>query len=138
MKNFIDAVRDVLEERNKTIDILFKNNIIPSQTFYKLKQRHPSLNSIFNVANYLCVTIDYLYELSNNNNFKPYSLKNLKFYENLTTLIKKLNISYRKFCKDLHFSKDNIRNWEKGTCPTFSVIIEIKDYFNCSFDDLLG
>ena len=138
MINFIDAVKNILEEQNKNIEILFNEGVIKKHTFYKYRKHFPSLNTIYNVANYLCVSIDYLFELSNNNNFKPYSFNNSTFHNNLSLLIKKANISYREFCNNLHISRADTSRWKKKYCPSFSVIIEIKDYFNCSFDDILG
>ena len=53
------------------------------------------------------------------------------------TLINGVGISCRKFCKDLHYSRDNVIRWKKGTQPSVQSLLEIARYFNCSIDDLL-
>lgn len=137
MINFIDAVKECLEEQGKTINDLFKDNVISENTFYKYNQRNPSLKTLINVSNYLRVSIDYLLQLKDENSFKPYNINNIVFYENLIYFIKDSNISCRKFCKDLHYSRDNVIRWKNGTTPSIPVLIEIANYFKCSIDDLL-
>lgn len=137
MIDFISAVKSILEEQNKTTENLFKDNVVSENTFYKYKQRYPSLKTLVKVANYLAVSIDYLFELSDENNFVPYSIDNNKFYNNLISLIENANISCRKFCQDLHFSRDNVIRWKNRTQPSLQVLFEIAEYFGCTIDDLL-
>ena len=119
MIDFIKLVENILEEQGKTKKDLFEDKIISENTFFKYRQRYPSLSTAIKIANYLNVSLDYLFEIDNENNFKVYSLNNDKFYENLMLFIKSKNISARKFCKDLGFSKDNILRWKNGTQPKF-------------------
>ncbi len=137
MFNFIKAVKEILEDQGKTTADLFNDKIISENTFYKYNQRNPSLKSLIRIANYLKVSIDYLYEQCDINNFKPYSLQQNNFYYKLMKMINNANISCRKFSKDLHYSKDNILRWKKGTEPSVQSLLEIAKYFNCSIDDLL-
>lgn len=137
MIDFISAVKSILEEQNKTTENLFKDNVVSENTFYKYKQRYPSLKTLVKIANYLAVSIDYLFELSDENNFAPYSIDNNKFYNNLISLIENANISCRKFCQDLHFSRDNVIRWKNRTQPSLQVLFEIAEYFGCTIDDLL-
>lgn len=137
MIDFISAVKNILEEQNKTTENLFKDNVVSENTFYKYKQRYPSLKTLVKIANYLAVSIDYLFELSDENNFVPYSIDNNKFYNNLISLIENANISCRKFCQDLHFSRDNVIRWKNGTQPSLQVLFEIAEYFGCTIDDLI-
>lgn len=137
MFNFIKAVKEILEEQGKTTSNLFNDKIISENTFYKYNKRNPSLKSLIKIANYLEVSIDYLYELSDVNNFKPYSLQQNNFYSKLIDMINSANISCRKFSKDLNYSRDNILRWKNGTKPSVQSLLEIVKYFNCSVDDLL-
>jgi len=138
MIDFIKLVENILEEQGKTKKDLFEDKIISENTFFKYRQRYPSLSTAIKIANYLNVSLDYLFEIDNENNFKVYSLDNDKFYENLMLFIKSKNISARKFCKDLGFSKDNILRWKNGTQPTIQRLLEIAEYFDCSIDDLIA
>ena len=137
MIDFIKLVDNVLEEQGKTKQILFENCVISENTFFKYRQRFPSLKTVLKIANYLNVSLDYLFEFSNENKFKEYRYENLKFYENLIIFIDSRKISARKFCKDLGYAKDNIHRWRNGTQPTIQRLLEMTKYFNCSIDDLI-
>ncbi len=137
MFNFIKAVKEILEERGKTTADLFNDKVVSENTFYKYNQRTPSLTTLIKIVNYLEVSIDYLYELKDVNDFKPYSARQTNFYDRLMLLIKSAKISCRQFSKDLHYSRDNILRWKKGTEPSVQCLLEIVNYFNCTFDDLL-
>ena len=137
MLNFIDAINTVLEEQDKTTKNLFDDRIISENTFYKYKNRYPSLKTLINLLNYLKVSIDYLFEFKDENIFVPYKYNSLAFYRNLTTLLGSKKISGRQFCSDLHFSRDNINRWKNGTQPSIQTLIEIANYFNCTIDELL-
>lgn len=137
MSNFIMQVKDILIEKGMTTRDMFNDGIISEDTFYKYKHRYPSLNTLLKVANYLQVSIDYLFELSDENNFKPYSLEQKNLYSNIISLIDKLGISQRKFSKDLHNSRVNLSRWKSGTSPNVQTLIEISKYFNIPINDLL-
>ncbi len=134
--NFINAVKDVLEELGKNTNDLFENNIIAKNTFYKYKQRNPSLGTLKNIANYLKVSIDYIYKFCDENNYKPYTKQN-NFYNNLKSLVNAKNISFRKLCGDLHFSRANVLRWKNGTEPSVQCVMDVAKYFNCTMDDLI-
>ena len=136
--NFISTVQEILEEQGKTTKDLFNDKIVSKNTFYKYRQRNPSLSTLINIANYLKVSIDYLCEINDENNFHQYSLNQEGFYNNLISILKSANISCRKFSKDLNYSRENILRWKNGTRPSVQSIIEIAQYLNCSIDDLLN
>lgn len=99
MSDFITLVKEVLEERGMTPQDLFDAGVVYENTFYKYKNRNPSLKTLLKVANFLCVTVDYLFELSNENNFKPYDLEQKNLYNNIISLIENSGISQRKSVK---------------------------------------
>lgn len=135
--NFIKAVKEILEEQGKTTADLFNDKVVSENTFYKYNQRNPSLTTLIKIANYLKVSIDYLYELKDVNDFKPYCEQQTNFYDKLMSMITSAKISCRKFSKDLHYSRDNVLRWKKGTEPSVQCLLEIANYFKCSVDDLL-
>ena len=137
MLDFLSAVKNVLAEQNKEVEDLFKDNVVAENTFYKYKHRYPRLKTLIKIANYLKVSIDYLFEYDDKNNFKKYHENDICFCDNLIALIEATGISSRKFCKDLNLSKDNVSRWKKGTIPSLSILFEIAKYFDCSVDDLL-
>lgn len=137
MIDFIKLVENILEEQGKTKQDLFDNNVVSENTFFKYRQRYPSLKTVIKISNYLNVSLDYLFEFSNENRFKEYDIDNLKFYENLISFINNKKISARKFCKDLGYAKDNIIRWKNGIQPTIQRLLEMTEYFGCSLDDLI-
>lgn len=137
MIDFIASVKNVVEEEGKTIQDLFNDKIISENTFYKYKHRYPSLNTLVKIANYLKVSIDYLFSLTTENNYLFYNINNQVFYDNLVSMIENKKISQRQFCNDLNYAKDNINRWKNGTTPSMQTLLEISKYFNCLIDDLL-
>lgn len=135
--NFNEAINNVLQEKNMATNDLFINNIIPKNTFYKYKKRNPNLQTLIKIANFLEISLDYIFELDTENKFFKYSLNQSKFYEKLCLLIKKANLSNRQFCKNLNYSKDALIRYKNGVEPSLRTLFEIVNYFNCSFDDIL-
>ena len=137
MINFITIIKNILEEQGKTPQDLFESQIISENTFYKYKQRYPSLKTLIKLVNYLQVSIDYLFDFTSENNFSSYNLNNEIFYNKLIELIDRNKLSGRRFCKDLHYSRDNLIRWKNGTQPTVKTLFEISSYFSCTIDELL-
>ena len=137
MSDFISCVKNVLEEQNKTTEDLFKDGVIPKNTFYKYRHRYPSLKTLLKIANYLCVNVDYLLELNDTKNFKPYKLEQENLNQTIVALINNLGKSQREFSKELDISRANLQRWKKGTSPNVQTLIEISKYFNVPIDDLL-
>ena len=137
MTNFIDIVKNILDEQGKSINSLFLDNVISKDTLYKYKQRNPSLKTLVKIANYLKVSIDYMYERVEENTFEKYSNKQTNFYKNLIYYINLEKISNRQFCKNLQISKDSLVRYKNGVEPNIKTLFEIADYFGCNVDDLL-
>ena len=137
MTDFITLVNEILEEQGKTAKDLFKDGVVSENTFYKYRHHYPNLKTLLKIANYLQVSIDYLFDLKDENNFKPYSLEQKNLYNNIISLIESSNISQRKFSKDLNYSRVNLLRWKNGMTPNIQSLIEIAKYFNVPIDDLL-
>ena len=137
MIDFIKLVENILEEQGKTKQDLFKNNVVSENTFFKYRQRYPSLKTVIKIANHLKVSLDYLFEFTSENHFKEYKEDKFYFFENLISYIDNKKISARQFCKDLGYSKDNIVRWRNGIQPTIQRLLEMTEYFGCSIDDLI-
>lgn len=137
MINFINLVKEVLEDKGMTTQNLFDDGVISENNFYKYKHRYPNLTTQLKIANYLCVSVDYLFGLSDENKFKPYSLEQKNLYNNIVSLIENSKISQRRFSKYLNYSRVNLLRWKKGTSPNVQSLIEIGKYFNIPIDDLL-
>ena len=137
MGDFIILVKEILEDKGLTTQNLFDDRVISENTFYKYKHRYPNLTTLLKIANYLCVSVDYLFTLSDENRFRPYSLEQKNLYSTIVSLIENSGISQRQFSKDLNYSRVNLLRWKKGTSPSVQSLIEIAKYFNIPIDDLL-
>ena len=137
MLNFIEIITNILDEQGKTPNDLFSAGVVSANNFYKYKVRYPSLKTLLKIANFLEVDLDYMFYISNENNFKRYSSDQSKFYDNLIGLIKLNNLSLRQFCRELKFARANLTRWKTGTSPGIETLFDIVRYFNCSFNDLL-
>ncbi len=137
MVDFIKLVENILEEQGKTKQDLFENKVVSENTFFKYRQRYPSIKTVINIVNYLKVSLDYLFEFTSESHFKEYTEDKYHFYENLISYIDSKKISARQFCKDLGYSKDNILRWKNRVQPTIQRLLEMTEYFGCSIDDLI-
>lgn len=137
MSNFSELLLDIMDEKGKSIKDLEESKIIGKNTFYIFSKTYPSLNTIIKIANFLNVSIDYLLDKSTENKFKPYKLEQNNFYNTLSIILKKNNISQTKLCSDLQISRTNFSRWKNGTQPSLEKLILISTYLNCSIDDLL-
>lgn len=137
MTDFITIIKNVLEEKGKTVQYLLDSKIISRDTFYKYKQRNPSLSTLIRIANFLQVSIDYLFERSDENHFFKYAENQSGFYENLMKMIGASNMSVRQFCKEMGYAKDNVTRYKHGVQPSVRTVLELADYFRCNIDDLL-
>ena len=136
MKDFLDILKSNLEERGKSINEIIKDEIVSENTLYKYRKRNPNLKTLIKIANYLEFSIDYLFDLTEENDFHPY-LAPENFYTNLINLISAKKISGRKFCSDLNYSKDNLNRWKNGVQPSVRTLVEIAKYLNCTIDELI-
>lgn len=133
--DFITAVYSYLDECGRSTKDLFE--VVAPSTFYKYRKREPSLDTLIKIANFLKVNIDYLYELSDTNDFVPYSLDQSGLYQRIESQLQDTKLSKREFCRRLNISKDNLNRWKRGTTPSVQMLIEIVKYLNISTDDLL-
>lgn len=135
--NFINIIKNLLAEKNQTLDILFDNNVVSENTFYKYRQRMPSIETVAKIANFIEVSLDYMFDFSDENNFHKFVYKPEIFYRNLMTYIKNKNLSGRQFCKELGFCNDNLLRWKNGTKIGLAPLLEITKFFECTLEDLL-
>lgn len=97
----------------------------------------PSLKTAIAIANFLKVSLDYLFELATENKFKFYDLSKLNFSKNLEVLLATKNISARQLCKELKYSRANVLRWKNGVTPSIQSLLELANYFSCTIDDIL-
>ena len=132
-----EQMLNVLEERGISIQDFCKMANVGKNAIYDLDKFNPSLRNILKMADTLSISLDYLAELSDKEDFELKSYE-IKFYENLTNLLQSFSITKDKFYKDLNLSTDAFTRWKKGAIPYFSTVVQIAKYLNVSIDELLG
>lgn len=137
MFNNYELILEVLNENGKSIKDLENNKILAKNSFYVFSKTAPSLQILIKIANYLEVSIDYILNRTLENNFRPYKFEQKMFYKKLTDILKSLNVSQSKICKDLNISRTNFSRWKNGTQPSLTKLIAISNYLKCNIDDLL-
>ena len=137
MTNYFELFSDVLKEKGFTIDDLTKNKVIKPNVFYEFSKYCPSLANGINFANFVEVSLDYIFELTNENNFKKYKLSQTNFYNKLTSVLNQLNIKRTQLSKTLGLSRTTFLRWKNGSVPKLSTVLEIAKIVGCHIDDLL-
>ena len=132
-----EQMLNVLEARGISIQDFCKMAKVGKNAIYDLDKFNPSLRNILKMADTLSISLDYLAELSDKEDFELKSYE-IKFYENLTNLLQSFSITKDKFYKDLNLSTDAFTRWKKGAIPYFSTVVQIAKYLNVSIDELLG
>ena len=52
--------------------------------------------------------------------------------------MKKKNISTYTLRKETHFTSRNFHDWDNGSDPKLSTLIELANYFGCTLDEIVG
>lgn len=137
MFDFKNTLVDIISERGENIEKMIKEGVITKEIFYSYKTYQPRLDRLIALANYLQVSVDYLFALDDENKFRPYSTDQSAFCDNLCRLIKRANMSQRQFCLEMGYTKNCLQNYKNGLKPTSRTIVEIAKFFGCSTDELL-
>lgn len=135
MSNYYELILDALNECGKSVKDLEERGILSKNTFYIFKHSAPSLTTIIEIANFLNMSIDYIFDRTADNDFKRYSLNQLQFYANLEKIMN--STSQSKLCKELGISRTNFSRWANGTKPTLAKLIALANYLHCDIDELL-
>jgi len=63
----------------------------------------------------------------------------VSFYETLSSLMKKRNVTAKQLSEKLKIGKNQFKYWkDNGNIPNGETLISLADYFDCSVDYLLG
>lgn len=63
----------------------------------------------------------------------------MSFYETLSSLMKKRNVTAKQLSEKLKIGKNQFKYWkDNGNIPNGETLISLADYFDCSVDYLLG
>lgn len=135
---FLDTIEDYLVKQNITLSQLATNIGISSSTMTRWRNNisMPSIRDVRITADYIGVSVDYLFGLSEDSN--TYHYDNRPFAVKLDELMSKYKITAYKLAKDCNFQKAAISKWLNGQRePRIRNIIELALYFGCTVDSLI-
>ncbi len=98
----------------------------------------PSLNNAIRIADYFSCSLDFLCGLTENAIKRSYSKPDFKFYERYKSILKEMNITHYRLCKDIGINVNDLRLWKMGRIPTLTTLIKVADYLSDSIDYLIG
>ena len=138
MKNgYYELVKNALDEKGVTIKELNEKNVLKKFVVYSFHDCCPSLENGIKIANYIEMSLDYIFEFTDKNNFKKYKYPQKNFYNLLISYMNDSKITKYKMIQDIKLSYTSFNRWEKGVQPKLSKVIEIAKYLGCNIDDLL-
>ena len=139
MEIFAEILKDLIEKSGLSLrKIATLTGISSSQLSRYLKNTIPNTPNAIILANFFHCSLNYLFGLTNVNDFKPYNSFNLKnFLLKYQTALKSHNLSHFKFCQNHNLNESSLRHWQNGETPTLCTIIKIADALDVSIDYLI-
>ena len=135
--NYFNLFKNVMDEKGVSISDLERNKVLTHNTFYKFDKFCPTLQNCLAIANFLKVSLDYVFEKSDVNSFKkPYKVPQ-NFGENIIKVLASMKMNQKSFCDETGISSGTISKWRKGVQPKMSTILDICEILLCNIDDLL-
>ena len=142
MEVFIENLRDLITETNKSLRQLAVESNVPAMQFSRyLNGSIPTIETTLKIAKYFECSLDYLFGLSNDketNKYKTYDYDISKFLGNYDKLLKQNNITHYKFMKSSGYDESIIRHWKSGSIPRLDIIYYIAKNLGGSMDNLIG
>lgn len=136
---FKDRLKELREQNGYSMDKLVE---LYNKTFnakmnkstlsrYENGLQEPMYTVVVNLSKLFNVSLEYLSGLE--------EVNTMNFAERVLELINEKQISKNKLLTDLNLSKNSFVNWiERGTIPGGDVLGKIAEYFDVSFEYLLG
>ncbi len=138
MKNgYYELFKNAIEEKGTSVKELNDKKVLKKFVIYSFHDCCPSLENAIKIANCLEMSLDYILEFTDKNNFKKYKYPQKNFYNLLTSYMDDSKITKYKMGQDIKISYTSFDRWEKGVQPKLSKVIEIAKYLGCNIDDLL-
>ena len=142
MEVFIENLRDLITETNKSLRQLAVDSGVPAMQFSRyLNGSIPTIETTLKIAKYFECSLDYLFGLSSSketNKYTTYDYDISKFLANYDKLLKQNNTTHYKFMKASGYDESIIRHWKRGSIPRLDIIYYIAKNLGSSMDNLIG
>lgn len=137
--NFGESLNEILTDRNIKVKDFAKSVNISLATVYSWlsNSTEPALSSVIAIADYFKCSVEFLIGRSEDD-----KVIECKSYPPLTKRIKEImketGISSYKLRKISKYDGAYFYNWEHGSEPLLSTLVELSNIFDCSIDYLIG
>lgn len=137
--NFGESLNEILTDRNIKVKDFAKSVNISLATVYSWMSNstEPALSSVIAIADYFKCSVEFLIGRSDDD-----KVIECKSYPPLTKRIKEImketGISSYKLRKISKYDGAYFYNWEHGSEPLLSTLVELSNIFDCSIDYLIG
>lgn len=138
MSNFSESLTEILNSKNISVEKLANAIGVSLATVYDWKRNEQDikLSNLNSLANYFHCTFEFLVGINDLELFvEEKSLPH--FGERLRAIMKEQNVSTYKMRQKGYGSK-HFENWDNGTDPFLSTLIELSGILDCTIDYLVG
>jgi transcriptional regulator with XRE-family HTH domain len=139
MFSFKENLKDLIDDKGLSLrKLAVESGVSASQYSKYLKGVIPSIDISIKIANYFKCTLDYLFGLTNTNDYKGEIIKDLSnFIDKYEKLLKDANTTHWKFSKKYNLSESCLRHWKYGQTPKMESIYLIAFNLQVSIDYLV-
>ena len=141
MSDFVENFKDILIDRNMSIQELSKKTGIDDSNLYDyLHGAIPNVSFAVKIANILNCSLNFLMGLDDEPNSIPFK-QNFDislFSDRYDNLLKENKITHFRLCKERNLNYSSHYAWQRGSVPAMSSLIIIASYFGTSIDYLVG
>ena len=139
MANFGERLAELMIEKQVSSQILAKDIGVTSVCVNRWKRnaREIGLADLIALCNYFECSLDYLVGKSDNDR-KPSKKTIPHFGEQIRAVMKVKGANTYKMRKETRYNGKYFHDWDKGSEPQLSTLIELANYFDCSLDELVG
>ncbi len=137
--NFGESLNEILSQRNIGVNDFAKAINISLTTAYSWLRNatEPNLSALIASADYLKCSIEFLIGRSADDS--PIVAKSYPpIAQRIKEVMKESGISSYKLRKISKYDGSYFYNWEHGSEPMLSTLIELSNLFDCTIDHLIG
>lgn len=140
MENFVDILKDLITDTNKSINQIGRESGVAGTLLSRyLRGIYPSIDFAVKIAKYFHCTLDYLFGIDDNYkhvNIAGYDMT--QFVDRYDKVLVLNNTSNWKLSKQTNCSEASYRHWQNGHYPFLPRLISIAENLTCSLDYLVG
>lgn len=140
MEKFSEILKDLIDERGLSLRKLAKESGVSAVQYGRyLKGTYPTVLVATKIAKYFCVSLDYLFGITDTLSTKELGDTNLSlFLPRYYEALRNSNITHWKLSQKTDLSESALRRWRSGDTPSMESLIIIVLNLSSSIDYLVG